>query len=335
MIEYHITCVGSIGNIKAHGIYNDYLSSNKKYTFHPYDTKNIKNLIETNLKNSHYFLIFYGFQKWCYQKDLIEIIDFIDNCAEIKMKIVFFPCDFWRNGNKITSSFFKKLFCAKNHYVITYADDVETLSTIWNVDFTKYYDKILRYSFWCVYKLSIIDFNESPENKIILSGAYNGKSYPDRSFASKFNKYITILKYNDEEVRGNQNIIDNNNYSKELNKYLCNFTSNVYAFTDDKKFIPIHFLVTKVYEILASGSLLLYPKKEEKYLEEVGLYDNIHCKLIDCENEHEFRETCKYILDKNNRDEIDKIRRNGQKYAIENLSSEKKYNELVNIFNKL
>tara|TARA_Y100000389_G_scaffold192882_1_gene220905 strand:+ start:590 stop:919 length:330 start_codon:yes stop_codon:yes gene_type:complete len=100
-----------------------------------------------------------------------------------------------------------------------------------------------------------------------------------------------------------------------------------------KKYESSNNILLKVYEILAGGSLLLYPKDEEKYINEIGLYDKQNCWLIDKENN--IPEQCSYIINPNNRGQLEKIRLAGYNHAITNLTKEKLLKPLIDFFEKI
>ena len=75
---------------------------------------------------------------------------------------------------------------------------------------------------------------------------------------------------------------------------------------------------------LHSGSLLLSVMTEEPYYNKIGLYSFKNCILCDILN---INDTINYITDPQNRQEIDKIRKNGYIFAKENLNSTLKYEE--------
>ena len=73
---------------------------------------------------------------------------------------------------------------------------------------------------------------------------------------------------------------------------------------------------------MASGALLLYPNTEAKYLKKIGLIHGKNCYLLDMKN---IANDISYVLDANNREKIDNIRRNGQEFGKNTLNSVNKY----------
>ena len=180
-----------------------------------------------------------------------------------------------------------------------------------------------------VYDKSIVKINNNPINKIGLAGALSDSrklfldSYKYRWFI-KDNKYVEILK------RDNGMKVNNNNFNKRLNNYLCNFTSSIHFLNVlTNKFQCINIALLKIYEILGSGSLLLFPLQEEDVTKDLGLINKKHYYLIDMEADLDSQFS--YLLDPKNRNEVDEIRKNGQKFGIENLSSKQLIEEFIKL----
>ena len=144
----------------------------------------------------------------------------------------------------------------------------------------------------------IIDFNKNPINKILISGSISD-IYPDRQYLSKLNNNnLEILKKNKD------NNIWGENYYKYLNKYVCCFVDT-----------PRDYILAKVFETCASGSLLLcMNKKIKKIFEKIGFIDYIN--YISCTRE-DIEDKISYITNPDNKLTIDIIRERGQKLIIE------------------
>jgi protease II len=82
-------------------------------------------------------------------------------------------------------------------------------------------------------------------------------------------------------------------FIKRLSKYITCFTSSVH---------DTHCILMKVFEILSSGSILIYPKKEEEYIQNIGLVDRKNCFLINF-NEN-IQEQINFVLSYENREYI-------------------------------
>jgi hypothetical protein len=123
-----------------------------------------------------------------------------------------------------------------------------------------------------------------------------------------------------------------NMYSKMLNSYLCCFASSVYVFNKSIAHSNnTHLILQKVFEILASGSLLLYPLSEKQYIKRIGLIHKNNCYLIDFTKN--VQKQINQILNPINLPHINRIRYNGHLHAINNLSSHKKYSEIKALLN--
>lgn len=145
---------------------------------------------------------------------------------------------------------------------------------------------------------SNIGFNNRPIEKIFLSGSISGV-YTLRKFITdntSFKPYIEVLKH--PTYKSYTHDIIGEKYYKELNKYICCFTdASVYK-----------YLLLKIFEICSVGSLLLVEDSISKQLNKLGLYDKKNCIMC---NKSNIANTIKWILDKNNRLIVDKIRKSG------------------------
>jgi hypothetical protein len=257
----------------------------------------------------------------------VQILDFIQK-TNIKCKIYFFTFDWWIRGPKRHTTFITKIFKAKNYKVITFSNSIEQLCNYHNYDYSIYEKNIIFNNIWCCYNTSICKYNKDPIKKILLSGAIDKVAYPERYKIKDFNNLIYHNKSNSEINETTNKYV--NSYSKILNKYLCCFTSSVYVFNKTEKCIKnTHMILQKVFEILASGSLLIYPLQEEKYIKKIGLINKKNCYLIDFSIE--LLGQINEILDPVNIYNINKIRYNGYIHAINNLTSLKKFNEIMEI----
>ena len=84
-----------------------------------------------------------------------------------------------------------------------------------------------------------------------------------------------------------------------------------------------HSILLKTFEILASGSLLLVPLHEKKYYEQIGLFDNKNCMLVDIISDKTIDDKIEYITNLSNSRIIDSIRRNGKNFCEDNFNSKK------------
>ena len=145
-------------------------------------------------------------------------------------------------------------------------------------------------------------FNETPKQKIFVSGAVN-EVYPLRQYISsdsEFTEYIERLchpGYIQETSNPLHEIVHDKYYSR-LNEYLC-------CFCDCSTY---RYILSKIFEITSVGSLLLVEDKISTELNKMGFYDTINCIMCNKENLHE---KISWILNPDNRNEVDKIRKEG------------------------
>jgi len=154
------------------------------------------------------------------------------------------------------------------------------------------------------------DINNNPIKKVLLSGRgrKNACRYPDRTkMYDLFIKNNNYIDYFRPDVSYKININDYNSFTigkkfiLELNKYLVCFCDN-----GNSNSMPSIF--AKFFEIMSSGALLISPNKNtKKYFEKLGFYDRVHYYSM----KEDFMKDIKYVLDPINREEIDKIRKNG------------------------
>lgn len=143
-----------------------------------------------------------------------------------------------------------------------------------------------------------IEFNNDPIKKILLSGSKTS-AYPGRkklNNISGYNNNIQVLKHG---------IYKGYEYIKYLNQFICCFACCLNSSTP--------YIVAKFFEIPSSGSLLFaYDKFVKDELKNLGFIDGenyISCDLCNME------EKIKYILDPNNLNEINRIRKNGYDFV--------------------
>lgn len=180
------------------------------------------------------------------------------------------------------------------------------------------------------YDKSFMSFNENPIIKIALCGHSSEIAYPDRfSIEQKLNKYPSLYERippNRWENFPKNNSDTTNTFSIKLNKYFANIYTCVFNY---KKSTPL----LKLYEILASGSLLIIPLDHQTTCNKLNLIENVHYKVINFNDESTMLNTINYILSPDNRTEIDTIRRQGQDFCKENLNADWCYNNFRKLFN--
>ena len=285
----------------------------------------VRDYIEANLSDASACIVLYFFsQRLGITGNIFTYIQSLENPL---CDIVVFTNDFWYWGSQNTANrnLVKRIFNPKNHRVVTFANSVEQLSRLHGIDYSQRGNRFICNNIWCCYNASRQPFREDPENKIAISGNIKAEAYPERSYMASLDRsQVEVLSFNQHE---------NTSYSKRLNNYLCCFASAPYVFCQAaKKRECADFLVQKVFEILAVGSLLLCPKSLESRLNEVGLFDRVNCFLIDLSDKKDLERhpEIDYILDERNRETINKIRRNGFQLS-EKLSSANKFAEIKEI----
>jgi hypothetical protein len=347
---------------KIHDLYNIYF---RKYiNYREFSLDETIDFIKLN-NNSDINIIFYYGNHRTYEN--IGVLKFLSE-NNVKVNIYFITIDWWfRNKDKN----FKNIFKAKNYKVITFVDNINLLNYFLNENYNSYNNNIICCNTWSCYKSSICKYNNKPINKALVCASFS-KSYSERNKIKKLKNIVIHYKSLIEIKQGFNNAIDiGNEFSKELNKYLCCFTSSPYCMNltelatqhtniiiikkllkwksmgklkgkkvkllerlqkiriDRKQRRNTHTIVQKVFEILASGTLLLYPLHEAKYIQKIGLYHNINCYLIDFTKD--LQKQINYILSNQNLTKINKIRHNGYIHATTNLTSLNKFQEIKQI----
>jgi len=159
----------------------------------------------------------------------------------------------------------------------------------------------------------VIPFNDNPIIKILVSGHCNKDIYPNRQLLldlSKSDDRITYFKpdYNGYKISEKQKSATFGiKYYELLNKYL--------ACVADDSIPDRRYLVSKFFEIMASGSLLVaFNENTKDIFTNLGFFDNVHYISVNREN---IGDKLNYIFNENNNDEITRIRKQGQ-YLVHN-----------------
>jgi glycosyltransferase involved in cell wall biosynthesis len=156
-----------------------------------------------------------------------------------------------------------------------------------------------------------IEFNNNPINKVFVSG-YLNNTYPFRNYMinlSKENNNIETLDHPTYKIDNRTHDCIHEVYYKKLNNYICCFTDA----------LCWEYVILKVYEITAVGSLLLIENTIEKQLNELGFYNEINCIMC---NQSNVIEKMNWVLDNNNLEKVNDIRRNGMKLTREKHNTE-------------
>ena len=246
-----------------------------------------------------------------------NLMEYLNNNS-INFKFYLFTFDFWYQASI-------KQFQPKNFKVFTFASSVEQLDFFLNLKgHKKWENNYIFKNIWCSYNESILDINLNPINKLLLSGEYGHPRcrtpYIERRVLhnlSKKNKNIMSLGKNNNDIKSKEFT-----YNKRLNSYFACFSSSVYMRGKNT-----HLIVLKTFEILGSGSLLVMPIKEEKYISEIGLLNMENCYLIDFSKD--LSPQIDFIFD--NIELFNTIRKKGQLHAIKNLNEDKMIREIKDI----
>lgn len=297
-------------NQKSHTIIK-YFYKKKKLKI--LDFEKIKLFLENN-KNSKLVIFFYIYINWEFGYKLINFIK--NEMINKNNKIFIFTDDYWNTGSNM--KYLNSIFDTKNKYkVFTFAHSINNLLT-YCADSSEYKKRIRKcsndiiyFNFWCCYNDLHIKENHKPINKLCISGRTWDKVYTPRYLLSKLKNCVTInhqgfgqLNINEKNLDDYYKNVNIDPYSLELNKYIACFSSSVYG---------THVILLKTYEILETGSLLVLPLSEKKYIEEIGLIDRHNCWLIDFNKDLQIQ--VDEILNPNNRYLVDVVRRNGHSHS--------------------
>lgn len=157
----------------------------------------------------------------------------------------------------------------------------------------------------------ILEINNNPINKILVSGRFSKSQYPNRFKIIEYSKKDNFIHYEKPKLNGyrasNESDIKNRLYGKKfyniLNKYLICFTC------DANESRP--YIVAKHFEILGSGSLLFacnpHTKKEFESLGFIDGEDYISC------NSENMEEKINWLRNPENLYKINEIRNSGNR----------------------
>jgi len=224
--------------------------------------------------------------------DFIDIIDELSTITNIS-----FIVDDIHHSNRI-KSYRRPIFKRAKYLFLTYA-----------YKFLNYFPEIQRDVIFFPHSACYqISFNERPLSKVLISGHRNEEIYPDREYLIKLSKdpkYKCKLEYYPPDYSGymikesESEKTFGSKYYQLLNHYICSVVDESVR----------DYILAKVFEILASGSLLLALNKNTKPIyRDLGLYDGVHYISVSREDIHD---KIDLILDPANRFLIDRIRLNG------------------------
>ena len=320
-----------IFNIKSHDLITEYLTKHAGYKLLSLNGKQAVDFIKKNNSRKTRLVIYNqdGNPKREFENTIISYLHSLSE--KLLARVLIFTVDFWYyNGERASKHRYGKLlldkvFKTKTYKVVTLAPSLDSLSSFHKFNYTKFKGNVICNNFWSCYKSSFIRFNSSPCKKILLSGTSSHQQYPERWSIAKFSNVETPQIKNGDSHTKTHNTL----YNELLNQYIACFASSVYVYNKSSGNIEnTHLILLKTFEILASGALLIQPEIEVPYLKDVlGLIKGKHYLTINFDKEN-IQEQIDSILEN---PRIHEIRKAGQDYAKENLTSEKKYLELKEI----
>lgn len=245
-------------------------------------------------------------------KKLIEL----QNDPKYKYKILDYLEDVHhlKNFYKLEYSFYTTNFSkeSKNYIILRY-------ETCLNKYFSKCNCYLLPYS---IESSVIPSFNETPINKILLTGYIDNNAYPIRQLVFNLRNKYKIDVLNHPGYRKIQHNFVGEEYFKKLNKYLISVATC--------GFPKYNYSVGKYFEIPASGALLLaFTDPIIKELEKYGFKDMENMVSF---NKKNLEEKIKYVLNPENIDEINKIRLNGYNLILNKHTHNQRFDVEFNDF---
>lgn len=159
-----------------------------------------------------------------------------------------------------------------------------------------------------------IDYNERPDNAILLSGAIDDcyplrqkmkRLYEERSYPISFHRHPGYHCQHDYDASENVG----RSYAKMINRHRA-------AFTDCLKF---KYVVAKYFEIPATGALLFADSAVSAPLKELGFIEGEHYISA---TDDDMEEKIRYVLDERNHPRTDEIRRRAQNLVREKHKTE-------------
>lgn len=155
----------------------------------------------------------------------------------------------------------------------------------------------------------MLGYNHHPENSIFLSGAMTSH-YPLRLHMKILHAQgsYPIVYHGHPGYYCGYDYKDNNDigcgYAERINQCRAGFTDS----------LIYRYVVAKYFEIPATGALLFADDAVSGPLKELGFIANTHYLPVSKEN---LEERIQYVLDERNHEEIDEIRRRGQRLVWE------------------
>lgn len=175
----------------------------------------------------------------------------------------------------------------------------------------------------------IPSINQTPINKLLLSGYVTEVYYPmkHKIFMLQNDYPITVLNHPGYGIL--QHNCVGKSYLNKINEYIASVSTCASQ--------QYNYVLAKYFEIPATGALLFaYTDPVIEDLTDYGFIDMVNMISFNYDN---LTQKIQYILDANNRDEIDKIRLNGYNLVLErhthdirfNIEFDKFINELLSV----
>jgi hypothetical protein len=155
----------------------------------------------------------------------------------------------------------------------------------------------------------MLPYNPCPKNAILLSGCLE-YYYPFRQQMKRLHEQGSYaIAYHPHPGYGS-----NFDYDEDGNVgqgYAARINSYRVGFTDSTRY---KYVVAKYFEIPATGALLLADDAVAGPLKELGLIEYRHYLPVSC---NDLEEKVHYVLDEKNHEELDEVRKRGQKLIWE------------------
>lgn len=246
-----------------------------------------------------------------------KLVDYLTNKYKELPKIIFFwnTNTFIQNNmtDILNNKWVKCIYMDDLHqqsgsvkaYRNTIINGFDFIFASYGYTFLKFYplappEKIIWFPHYINNKFTV-EFNNSPINKILLTGCIAKNIYPFREYMYRLSKKYPIDVLSPLSYKQKNHEIYGHDYIKYINKYIASFTccSN----------INTPYVIAKFFEIPASGALLLaYDEFVKEQLKELGFIDGQNYISVNYNN---IIEKIHFITNSANKEIINRIRRNG------------------------
>jgi hypothetical protein len=222
--------------------------------------------------------------------------------ARLRCRKCFFADDVhFRNGDEAHEKFMCYAMC-------------DTILCCYAYNFDRFYPRLagLKRLAWVPHSASpdfMLDYNDSPENAILLSGCLE-YHYPFRSRVKRLHDRQSYpIHYHPHPGYGCDFDYDRN--GSVGRGYAAKFNSYRACFTDSSRY---NYVVAKYFEIPATGALLLADGAVASQLKELGLVEYTHYVPVSGDD---LEAKIEHVLDERNHAELDEVRRRAQQLIRE------------------